>query len=289
MPDASEDCAEAGSLRAGPYPKSHRNRGPIPTPNSFSSGPKSTSPVLGGACRMPARIAPRLAASERARVQNPFVIGGPPRSRDPDRAHRCGRQCAQNFSADDGTGGTSEVGGVSSTTRNKQSTPTAQGAPVEERGQPPSPENLAELLGRGSLRKLYALQYPAWKEYIASVWHDFVNKSVEGKFEMAWNLLLAVKRFLFLPEDKLSQRQLARELRMRAHLEGSETLAPSPSQANGAPWSVKKRVEELCRAGCFSRAAKTVPQVPFTLGKANASRAQGGSSKVTPWLPSYLP
>ena len=49
MQDACVDSAEAGSLRAGPYPKSHCNGGPILTPNSSSSGPKYTSPVLGGA------------------------------------------------------------------------------------------------------------------------------------------------------------------------------------------------------------------------------------------------
>ena len=98
-------------------------------------------------------------------------------------------------------------------------TPQTQVAQTEERGPVPSPEHLAELLARGTLRKLYAIQTPAWREYVANVCHGFLDKTVEGKTEVAWNLLLGVKRFLFYPEDKLSQRQLARELRMRAHLE----------------------------------------------------------------------
>ena len=84
---------------------------------------------------------------------------------------------------------------------------------------------------------------------MASVCHDSLDKSVEGKAAIAWNLLLAVNRFLSYPDDKLSQRQLARELRVRARLEGSETSAPTPNPANGSPVCVTKRVEELSRAG----------------------------------------
>ena len=107
--------------------------------------------------------------------------------------------------------------------------PNTQGAVTEQGDITPSPDSLAQLLERGSLRTLYAVQCPAWKDYTNAVCSTFLGKSHEGKIKVAWDLLLGVKRFLFFSEDKLSQRQLARELRKRAHLEGSETIAPTPS------------------------------------------------------------
>ena len=134
--------------------------------------------------------------------------------------------------------------------------PCTQSAYTEGTDHAPSPENLAELLGRGSLRKLYAVQTPAWREHLAHVCRRFPSKSPDQKIVTAWNLILSVKRFLFFPEEKLSQKQMARELRQRAFLEGSESMSPMPIQANGSPTSALKRAEELVRVGSFSRAAK---------------------------------
>ena len=151
--------------------------------------------------------------------------------------------------------------------------PHTQGAGTEQGNVTPSPDSLAQLLDRGSLRKLYAVQCPAWKDYVKSICSDFLRKSQEGKTKIAWDLLLGVKRFLFFPEDKLSQRQLARELRKRAHLEGSESIAPNPLLTNSFPRSVIKGVIELIRAGAFSRAAKILeapldpPANPATAGE----------------------
>ena len=113
--------------------------------------------------------------------------------------------------------------------------PNTQGAVTEPGDITPSPDSLAQLLERGSLRTLYAVQCPAWKDYTKSVCSNFLGKSYEGKIKIAWDLLLGVKRFLFFPEDKVSQRQLARELRKRDHLEGSETIAPIPLPTNSCP------------------------------------------------------
>ena len=129
----------------------------------------------------------------------------------------------------------------------------------------PLPRKSGGAIGEGVLAKiiyLYEVQCPAWREYVASVCHNSHFKSQEERIVIAWNLLLlllVVKRFLFFPEDTLSQRHLAREFRMRPHLERSETLAPTPTAENRSPMSAIKRAEELVRAGAFSRAAARSP------------------------------
>ena len=132
MPDASEDCAEAGSLRAGPYPKSHCNGGPTPTPNSFSSGPKSTSPVLGGGMPDASEDCAEAGSLRAGPYPKSHCNGGPtPHSRGTLIEHIAAAANVPKISQrTTGEGGDIGGGGVSSTTRSKQSTPTTQGIPM---------------------------------------------------------------------------------------------------------------------------------------------------------------
>ena len=87
----------------------------------------------------------------------------------------------------------------------------------------------------------------------------------------------------FSPKTSYPKGSSPRELRKRAHLEGSETLAPTPPLTNSFPRSVIKRGVELIRAGAFSRAAKILeapldpPANPVTAGEqAKRLRPAGG-------------
>ena len=76
-------------------------------------------------------------------------------------------------------------------------------------------ETYTKLITRPSLRKLYHLQLPCWKELCGGICRDFEIQHTDTKAKMSWNLLCAVKQFLFLPESQLTHRQLAYELRKR--------------------------------------------------------------------------
>ena len=154
----------------------------------------------------------------------------------------------------------------------------AKGFPLTSVVRPPAAcgkthlDRYLSLLHRPTFRKLSFPQLPGWKDVCQNICAGFDSSTLSGKEAKAWRLLSAVKRYLFLPVEKLTQRQFAKELRLRSTQAEPEYIKKrcDLGSQHGDPTTRALRFLKVGAIGKAARALDTKERKPLTREQAKA-------------------
>ena len=174
---------------------------------------------------------------------------------------------------------------------------------------PPEVENwevfLNNITSRKSMRRVMHAQKHLWQGICESICGPFATASEEGRDRIMWELMTAVKRYLYLPAEKTSARGTFRLIRERA--QGSFDSAPHKISDEGdaasfldATQEASKRhpglarAERLVKEGALGKAARAVdtkilPPHPEATQREIINRVHPEGPSVLPANPDRAP
>lgn len=154
------------------------------------------------------------------------------------------------------------------------------------------------LTSRKSMRRVAHAQKFLWLDICESVCGPFQTANDEGRERIFWELLTAVKRYLYLPGEKHSARGTLRLMRDRAR--GSFDNVPQEGQTNDSDEARPERrpglsrAERLVKEGALGKAAravdtKTLPPHPGAIQRAIIERVHPEGPTSLPVNPDKTP
>ena len=120
------------------------------------------------------------------------------------------------------------------------------------------PRFYRESSSRRALRRVAFAQQELWRDICGTICAPYDTADPERRQQIYWEFLTAVKRFLYLPNERLAKRALHKRFRLRAAGVFDEAQSPQRGPRKDPVAERNARAERFIKEGALGKAARTM-------------------------------